>query len=253
MTTIATKIESKIQWFGQTATALLTGGMLALMTTSVSAAGVSTEASEEGPAQTAYAPEKGPGPAIVLISGVSGPARYQSYAAEVARLGYNAVLVDGNDILTPGKEGAANLRKAIERVQRSPQTIPGKTAVIGFSLGGGGALRHAASMSDLVSVVVAYYPFTSFKAGAASVVQYFRVPVLVLAGERDRFRNCCLVESARAIEAAAKSSGAKFELVVYPEASHGFNHRESEFYRRDDDLDAWRRTTEMLSLHHPLR
>jgi len=56
----------------------------------------------------------------------------------------------------------------------------------------------------------------------------------------------------RAMDAATKERGAKFELVVYPEAEHGFTIQGRE-YRPDDERDAWRRTTEMLRTHHPLR
>jgi carboxymethylenebutenolidase len=148
------------------------------------------------------------------------------------------------------------LRKAIDRAQRSPHAVPGKTAVIGFSQGGGGALAHASNMPELVSVVVTYYPTISHPIiseakNPGSFVKRFRVPILVLAGERDQ-NACCPIESMRAMEVAAKESGAKFELVVYPQADHGFN-RKGRAYRRDDDRDAWRRTTEMLRLHHPLR
>lgn len=258
MTTIATNPVRLWHWLPKAATVQLVGWMFALVVASVSAAGcISTDASSEGPAQTAYPPEKGPGPAIIVISGQAGPASYQSYAAELARLGYYSVLVAGRDILNPGKEGPVNLRKAIDRAQRSPHAFPGKVAVIGFSLGGGGALAHAAGMPDLVSVVVAYYPFTSFRASPVSLVKNFRVPVLFLAAELDRYDNCCVIEAARAIAAAAQESGAKFELVVYPQADHGFNLESSargvRAYRRDDAADAWRRTTEMLRLHHPLR
>jgi len=49
-----------------------------------------------------------------------------------------------------------------------------------------------------------------------------------------------------------------FELVVYPEANHGFNLKTGAsgepmgVYREDDDRDAWRRTVDMLKLYHPL-
>lgn len=255
MTTIATKPVHQWQWLPQAATALLVGWMLMLVAASVSA-GVSTDASPEGPAQTAYAPANQPGPVIIVISGNAGPAGDQDYTSEIARLGYYAVLLDGKDILTSGQVGALNLRKAIDRAQRSPHAVPGKTGVIGFSRGGGGALTHASGMPELVSVVVAYYPTISHPIiseakNPGSFVKRFRVPILVLAGERDQ-NGCCPIESMRAMEAAAKESGAKFELVVYPQADHGFN-RNGRAYRRDDERDAWRRTAEMLRLHHPLR
>lgn len=221
--------------------------------------GVSTEAGPDGPAQTAYAPQKVPAPVIVLISGQSGPASYQTYAAGLADLGYYAVLVAGRDILNPGKDGSVNLRKTIARAQRAPQAVPGKVAVVGFSLGGGAALTHAAGWPDLVSTVVAYYPFTSFRAGPVSLVKNFRVPVLFFAAELDRYNNCCLIESALAIAAAAKDNGLPFELVVYPQANHGFNLQTgaagepARAYRADDAADAWRRTVDMLRQHHPLK
>ena len=76
--------------------------------------------------------------------------------------------------------------------------------------------------------------------------------MLILAGERDLYHHCCVIESMRAIEAAAKEQQSPFQLVVYPYADHGFNLRSSN-YRGEDDADAWRRTTEMLQRYQPLR
>lgn len=233
--------------------------LLLAMSPARAAEGLSTEAGPDGPAQTAYAPQALPAPVVIVISGQSGPASYQSYAAALADLGYYAVLLAGRDILNSGKDGPVNLRKAIARAQQLPQAVPGKVAMIGFSLGGGGALVHAAGWPDLVSMVVAYYPFTSFKAGPATLVKNFRVPVLLLAAEQDRYNNCCLIESAQAIAAAAKDAGLSFELVVYPKANHGFNLQTgaagepTKVYRADDSADAWRRTVDMLGRHQALK
>lgn len=220
--------------------------------------GVSSEEGTEGPAQTVYAPANGPGPLIIVISGQSGPASYQTYAAELAQLGYYTVLLSGKDILNPELTGPANLKKAIDRALSSPTVVKGKAAVIGFSLGGGGALYNAANMPDLVSVVIAYYPYTrTWSNKIDSLVKRFKVPVLVLAAQQDRYKDCCVIESMRAMETAAKESGAKFDLFVYPEANHGFNlmtgakGEPSRAYRRDDDRDAWQRTIEMLRRYHP--
>lgn len=248
-------------WFACFATVCVSVWIFLLFAVSVFAAdGVSTDAGPEGPAQTAYAPINKPGPVIIVISGQSGPASYQSYAAELAQLGYYSVLLTGKDILNRELTGATNLKMAIERAQRSPHAVPGKTAVIGFSLGGGGALYNATPMGDLVSMVVAYYPYTrSWSDKMDWFVKRFRVPVLVLAAQRDRYLECCVVESMQAMEASAKASGARFELVVYPGANHGFNLQTgakgepASAYRRDDDRDAWRRTVEMLKRYHPLQ
>jgi alpha/beta superfamily hydrolase len=261
MKTMMTKPLNRGSWIPFIVTVLLIGWMLFVIAVSVSAADrVSNDAGPEGPAQTAYAPPDKPGPVIIVISGQSGPDSYQSYASELAKLGYYTVLLTGKDILNAELTGEANLKKAIDRAQRSPHAVPGKTAVIGFSLGGGGALYNATPLSDLVSVVVAYYPYTkSWASKMGWFVKRFQVPVLVLAAQRDRYMECCVVESMQAMETAAKQNGKQFELVVYPEANHGFNLQTGArgepggAYRRDDDRDAWRRTVEMLNLHHPLR
>ena len=219
---------------------------------SVLAEAVYTPAGPEGPAQTAYAPEKGAGPVVIVLSGALGMNHYQGMAADVARMGYYAVLIEGNDVLTRQRDGDQTLRKVIERAQRSPQGNPGKAAVVGYSAGGGGAIAFAATMPEHVSMVVAYYPSISFVKDAGVLGRRFKVPVLVLAGEQDTYRNCCLIGSMRAMEAAAKESGAQFELVVYPEGRHGFNHPYNSGYRRDYDEDAFKRMREMLDRYQPL-
>ena len=215
--------------------------------------GAMTTAGGDGPAQTAYAPPSGKGPIVVLLSGQSGPGQYQAIAGAVAKLGYHAVLLDGKDVLTREQDGRGNLRKAIERAQTSPSAVPGKAAVIGFSRGGGGSLVFAADMPEQVSAVVAYYPATSFVSDASLIAERFQVPVLILAGQRDRYHNCCPIESMRAIERGARERSKEFELVVYPYADHGFNLPGSGNYRGDDEADAWKRTVEMLRRHQLLR
>jgi dienelactone hydrolase len=260
MKTIGTILMNRKRWITRAACMLLTGWVFAFNIASASAPeGVSTEAGPDGPAQTAYAPATGRGPVIIVISGQSGPNSYQSYAAELAKLGYYSVLLTGKDILNPELTGEASLKKAVDRALRSPHAVPGKAAVIGFSLGGGGALYNATPLSDLVSVVVAYYPYTkTWTNKMVWFVNRFQVPVLVLAAQRDRYMDCCVIESMQAMEAAAKQKGKQFELVIFPEANHGFNLQTGAkgepvaSYRRDDDRDAWRRTVDILNLHHPL-
>jgi dienelactone hydrolase len=260
MKTMMIKPMNRRWWIRRIVTVLFIGWTFAVIAAPASAVDpVSTEAGPEGPAQTAYAPDSGPGPVIIVISGRTGPNAYQSYVAELAKLGYYSVLLTGKDILNPELTGEGSLKKAIDRAQRSPHAIPGKAAVIGFSLGGGGALYNAAPLSDLVSMVVVYYPYTKSWVNKTDMfVKRFQVPVLMLAAQRDRHMDCCVIETAQAMEAAAKANGKEFELVVYPEANHGFNLQTGAAgepvgaYRPDDDRDAWRRTVEMLKRYQPL-
>jgi len=90
------------------------------------------------------------------------------------------------------------------------------------------------------------------------LISHFQVPVLLLAAKQDRHKECCLIETAQAIELAAKAKGLPFELVVYPEANHGFNlptgasGKPMGAYRENDAKDAWRRTVDMLKSYQPL-
>jgi dienelactone hydrolase len=200
-----------------------------------------------------YAPPSGRGPLVILFSGVNGPDAYRRFAADVAQLGYYAVLLNGLSV-TLTQDGEDSFMRAMERAQRSPKAIPGKAAVIGFSLGGGVALAQASHMPDFVSAVIAYYPTTMQIQDMRSFTARFQVPTLVLAGEKDTYMNCCRIESMRAMEAAAKEAGAPFELVAYPNVTHAFNlqtYRSGVF--RAETADAWERTTKMLSKYHPLQ
>ena len=69
----------------------------------------------------------------------------------------------------------------------------------------------------VVSVVVAYYPYTkTWLKNMGSFVKRFQVPVLVMAAKLDRYQDCCVVESMQAMEAAAKQNGKQFELWYTP-------------------------------------
>ena len=207
---------------------------------------------QNGPPQESFVPKNGKGPVVVVISGQSGTPNYRYYAKQVADLGYYAVLIDGKDILTRQQDGAANLRAVIVKAQASPNGMPGKVMVIAFSQGGGGMLAHGAAMGDLIKAAVVHYPATSWTKNLAGVIGRLQMPLLVLAAERDSYNNCCLIEHMRELESVAKARGLPLELVVYPDADHGFN-LDGRTYRAGDTADAWRRSQEMLAKHHPVK
>ena len=206
---------------------------------------------QDGPPQEVFAPKAGSGPVVVVLSGQSGTPNYRKFARQVAELGYYTVLVDGKDILTRAQDGAQNFRSVVTKAQAAPAGSPDKAVVIGFSQGGGGLLAHAVAMPDLLKAAVAYYPATSWSRNLPALVGRIQIPLLILAGERDRYNNCCVVESMREIESLAKARAVPFELVIYPDADHGFN-LDGRAYRGDDTADAWRRTVEMLNRYHPV-
>ena len=204
------------------------------------------------PTQTVYLPKQ-PGPVVMVISGSSSSlyGLYHNVAKALADKGYYSVLLYGNEILR--REGGREaLESALGRARQAAEAVPGKAAVLGYSMGGGAALAFATRMPDTVSVVIAWYPTTSFLTDPARFAAVVQVPTLVLQGEADRYNNCCIVERVRAIEAAARSHGTPFELGVYPGAEHSFALRGATGYVRRDADDSWRRALEMLDKHHPV-
>ena len=55
----------------------------------------------------------------------------------------------------------------------------------------------------------------------AQFASAMQTPALVFAGALDRYSNCCLLETMRALGQEPKTGS--FQLVVYPDAGHGFN------------------------------
>ncbi len=169
-----------------------------------------------------FPPPGGKGPVVVVASGQHGATSFDDLARDIAELGYDVILIDGNDVLN--SQGQA-LRDAIKEGQSSPHALPGKVGVVGYSMGGAGALTWAAQWNDVVAIVVAWYPATSRIANPADYARTIRTPVLMFAGEADTYKNCCLIDKAREIAAAARAAGAPLELITYPGVQHGFAQR----------------------------
>jgi len=164
-------------------------------------------------------PPTGKGRAVVVASGQSGPAHYHEVASRIAALGYDVLLVDGNDL--EGTHGQA-LRDAIAKAQQLPHAMPGKVGLVGFSLGGGMVLGYGSGWNDQVAVVVAWYPATVFIKDSTAFAGKLNVPVLMFAGDKDTYKNCCLIGKAHEVADAAKAVNAQFTLTTYPGIEHDF-------------------------------
>lgn len=231
----------------------LVGRLLAWVVVLLAATGA--PAQSQVPSREVFAPPQGRGAVVVVVSGASGTAYYRDTASRLAALGYFAVLIDGTSIYKRyppvGFDGAGALQSVLDEANAAPQAVPGKAALVGFSLGGAGVLVHGAPMKGRVSAVVAYYPaITPLGPDMSGLAARLQVPVLLIAGEQDRYTDCCLIESMRAL--AATSKAAPVELVSYPSAGHGFNLEETQFaYVAQDAADAWTRATAYLRRLHP--
>jgi len=175
--------------------------------------------------QQEFVPKSGSGRVVVLVSGQTGPSGYVQSAQEIADAGFDVVLLDSNQLWIKDTQAAWTMLKgAIIRAQAGPHAQPGKVGVVAYSLGGGVALAYATRMPDLVETVVVSYPNTSFIKDPTEFVGKMKVPVLMMAGAADNYKDCCLIETARKLEQAAKaSSPPMLTLHEYAGVGHGFN------------------------------
>jgi dienelactone hydrolase len=210
----------------------------------------------KGPKYEIFPPAGGKGAIVVVASGYSGPGLYRDFSSKLAGLGYYTVLMDGKDLFDPGSlglivPGMENLQTVIAESKSSPQAIPGKVSLVGFSVGGAGVLSYGTKLKDQVSAVVAYYPaITTMGRDMKTFAAGFQTPVLMFAGEKDLYHNCCLIHTMRELAKAPKT--VPFELVEYPKAHHGFNIKSLPFaYRPEDAADSWARTVAFLNRLHP--
>ena len=196
-------------------------------------------------AQQEFPPPQGKGRVVVMASGMKGPGQLAPEARALAKQGYDVVLFDGNAM---EGTGGAQLKADILQAQAMPHALPGKVALVGYSLGGGMALYYGGRLPDLVAGDVVWFPATVFIKDVPGFGAKLGVPVLMFAGESDTFRGCCLVDHARALAAAAGAAGASLDLVTYPGANHDFIP-EGDNYDRAAYADAWTRMLERLKLY----
>jgi len=190
-----------------------------------------------------FPPPQGKGRVVVVSSGMSGPAHYTEVAQEIAKLGYDAVLFDGN--AEEGTHGDG-VKSAIQQALAMPRALPGKVALVGFSLGGGESLYYGSQWPDQVAGIVVWYPANAFIKNMPGFADRLQVPLVVFAGGKDNYRNgCCTAANDEALQSASKAAGKSFDLTVYPDANHDFVKGGANYNEKDYD-DAFQRTADAL-------
>jgi dienelactone hydrolase len=196
-------------------------------------------------AQQEFPPPQGKGRVVVMSSGKSGPEHYAEVAKETAALGYDVVLFDGNTEEFTRGEGVLT---HIQQAMTMPHALPGKVALVGFSLGGGEQLYWGTKSSDQVAGAVAWYPANQFIKDVPGFAQRLAVPVVVFAGGKDKYRReCCTAAKDQELQQASKAAGKAFDLTIYPDADHDFV-KNGEHYNAKDYADAFQRMTDALKL-----
>ncbi len=118
-----------------------------------------------------------------------------------------------------------------------------KIGVMGWCFGGGQSLVAALALpKDIDASVIFYGRLTDDREKLATL----EMPVLGLFGQND---TGIPVADVRAFEAALNDLGKDAEIIIYPDAGHGFANPSGRAYNKDAADDAWARVLRFLGAH----
>lgn len=263
-------------------TSLMTG--LTLATTSVEAQVIRTDAEglEAGevkipagdgpmPGYRAMPVGEGPFPVVLVIEEIFGVHEYiKDICRRLAKAGYCAVapelyarqgdlstMTDAKLIIrdviskTPDAQWMADLDAAASWAVSASRGDPARIGTMGWCRGGRGVWLYAAHRRDLKAAVAWYGPVGGDRTEiqprtGTDVAAEINAPILALYGGADTGIPVATVEAARD---KAVATGKSVELVVYPEAPHGFHADYRPSYRPVEAKDGWARALSFLKSH----
>ncbi|MFN8057599.1 MAG: dienelactone hydrolase family protein [Vicinamibacterales bacterium] len=116
-----------------------------------------------------------------------------------------------------------------------------KVGVVGFCMGG--ALTMLAAAQGGIDAYAAFYGFPP----AGAPVDQITAPGLIFFGEREEHFS---IPDAQAFAARQRRQGRHADVIVYPQAGHGFfNDARPDVYLEAPANDAWRRTLALFGRH----
>lgn len=194
-------------------------------------------------------PQAQPSAAVVLLHGCAGAlsaktgrltGRFTQMASLLNEMGYAVMVVDSFNprgvpeiCTTPivdrdirNHHRLLDAYGALQYLNGRADIVSGKVAALGFSHGGSGALSvmdaSAAAYKRSTAhfaAAVALYPGCAWQESKKPVFRAYG-PLLILAGEADDWTP---VAPCRKLAARSQSKGEPVELIVYPDAHHGFD------------------------------
>lgn len=223
------------------------------------------------PAYRAVPRGEGPFPVILVVEEIFGVHDYiKDICRRLAKAGYCAVapelyarqgdlskMTDVKQIIadviskTPDAQWIADLDATAAWAVSASKGDPKRLAVMGWCRGGRAAWLYDAHRTDLKAAVAWYGPLGGERTGiqprtAGDVAAEIHAPLLALYGGADTGIPVASVEAARD---AANAAGKHVELVVYPEAPHGFHADYRPSYRKEAAEDGWTRALAFLKAH----
>ena len=275
-------VASPLSRRGFVMTGLMSG--LTLATTRVEAQVIHTDAEgiEAGevaipagdgpmPAYRAVPKGDGPFPVILVVEEIFGVHDYiKDICRRLAKAGYCAVapelyarqgdlskMTDAKQIIaeviskTPDAQWIGDLDATVAWATSAAKGDGQRLGVMGWCRGGRAVWLYDAHRTDLKAAVAWYGPVGGERTSiqprtAGDVAGEIHAPLLALYGGADTGIPVASVEAARD---AAKAAGKSVELVVYPDAPHGFHADYRPSYRKEAAEDGWARALAFFKAH----
>ena len=220
------------------------------------------------PAYRAMPAKGGPFPAVLVIQEIFGVHEHiKDVCRRLAKLGYYAIAPEmyarqGDvskitaipEIISkvvskvPDSQVMSDLDAAVAYMKKTGKVDPLKLAITGFCWGGRVVWLYSAHNPD-IKAGVAWYgalvrPSTpNNPKQPIDVVADLKAPILGLYGARD---NGIPLDTVEKMRVAMKAAGKPGEIIVYPEAGHGFHADYRESYSPKEAQDGWMRLLEFF-------
>jgi carboxymethylenebutenolidase len=211
------------------------------------------------PAYRAYpAKGSGPFPTVIVVHEIFGVHEHiQDVARRFAKLGYFAIVPDlysrdgdvakmekMDDVMavvrkTPDGQVLSDLDSTVDYLAKTGSADIGRLGITGFCWGGRVTWLYASHNPKVKAGVAWYGPLASTdpqRPSAISLAPTLKVPVLGLYAGKDGH---ITADDVTAMKEALK--GGKSEIVVYPDADHGFNADYRPSYNKQAAEDGWKR------------
>lgn len=223
------------------------------------------------PAYRAMPAVGGPFPTVLVVQEIFGVHEHiKDICRRFARLGYFAVspelyarqgdvskMTNIGEIITkvvakvPDAQVMSDLDATLAWAKKTGKADTAKLAITGFCWGGRIVWLYAAH-NPAVKAGVAWYgrlvgnPDPLHPKHPLELAESLKAPVLGLYGGADRGIPPATIEQMRA---AVKEAGKTAEIIVYPDAPHGFHADYRPSYRKADAEDGWKRLQAWFKKH----
>lgn len=217
---------------------------------------------DQVPAYYAKPDRAGTFPIVLVVEEIFGVHHYiQDICRRLAKLGYLAIapelywrfpdlaqLTSSAEIMSQvvSKTPDADVMRDLDGASSWAEAHGGdarRLAIIGFCRGGRDVWLYAAHNARLRAAVAWYAPLGGKTSPiqpetALDVAGAIHCPLLGLYGGQDPSSTPAQIAQA---DAEAKAGGRTVEIIVYPDAPHGFHADYRPSYRKADAEDGWRR------------